>query len=100
MIDDAQATVIVPYDDEAKRLLDRMEKAERPGAADFRRLQQYAVSIPKQVRDEWLAAGVLRAVNAGIGEGLLRFEDCAHYREETGVDLKYSVQRESEYNII
>ena len=99
LIDDAQASVIVPYDDEAKRVLGRVAVADRPATADLRKLQQYAVSIPRRDRDAWLAAGVLKAVNRGLGEALLRFEDRAHYRDDTGVDLKAPERRDAAANL-
>jgi CRISPR-associated endonuclease/helicase Cas3 len=88
LIDDVQETVIVPYDEDARAVLDRISAVERPTAADLRRLQQYATSIPKSDRDAWLQAGALRPVHRGIGEALLRFEDLSHYRADTGVDLQ------------
>ncbi len=47
LIDDAQETAIVPYDDEAVAVLARVAVMDRPRAADLRKLQQYAVSIPE-----------------------------------------------------
>ena len=59
LIDDAGETVVVPYDAKAEAILARVAAVDRPQAADLRRLQQYAVSIPKPDRDAWLAAGAL-----------------------------------------
>jgi hypothetical protein len=74
---------------------------ERPIARDLRKLQQYAVSIPRRQRDDWLAAGVLRAVHPQLGDGLLRLEDRkSHYRDETGVDLAHPEQRDAAANLI
>lgn len=99
LIDDVQETVIVPYDDAAETTLYRVAAMDRPLAAGLRKLQQYAVSIPKRDRDAWLAAGVLRAVHPTIGQALLRFEDRAHYREETGVDLRNPERRDAAANL-
>jgi CRISPR-associated endonuclease/helicase Cas3 len=100
LIDDAQETVIVPYDEAACTILRRMTAMDRPSTMDLRKLQQYAVSVPKRDRDAWLAAGVLRAVHPAIGEALLRFEDRAHYRDDTGVDLLEPERRDAAANLI
>ena len=100
MIDDAQETVIVPYDDVANEVLARVAAMDRPARDDLRRLQQYAVSIPVRDRDAWLATGVLRAVHPALGEALLRFEDRAHYRDDTGVDLRAPERRDYASNIM
>ncbi len=88
MIDDQQETVIVPYDTGADAVLRRVAAVDRPARDDLRKLQQYAVSIPQREWKSWLAAGVLRPVHPALGDALLRFEDRAHYREETGVDSR------------
>ena len=100
MIDDRQETVIVPYDAGADAVLRRVAAVDRPARDDLRKLQQYAVSIPQREWKSWLAAGVLRPVHPALGDALLRFEDRAHYREETGVDLREPERREALTNII
>jgi CRISPR-associated endonuclease/helicase Cas3 len=99
MIDDAQETVVVPYDAEAELILKRVAAMERPMTADLRKLQQYAVSIPKRDWGAWLRAGVLHAVHPAVGEALLRFEDRAHYHADTGVDLREPERRDAASNI-
>lgn len=100
MIDDEQATVIVPYDGEAEAILARVAAMERPAVADLRKLQQYAVSIPRSDRDLWLTTGALHPVHGALGAALLRFEDVAHYRHDTGVDLQEPERRDAAANII
>ena len=100
MIDDRQETVIVPYGAEAEAVLRRVAAVDRPARDDLRKLQQYAVSIPQREWKAWLAAGVLRPVHPALGDALLRFEDRAHYREETGVDLREPERRDAGLNII
>ena len=100
LIDDEQATVIVPYDNTAKAILARVAAMERPAAADLRKLQQYAVSISRRDRDLWLASGVLRSVHGPLGGALMQFEDRAHYRDDTGVDLWERERREVQANIL
>lgn len=100
MIDDLQETVIVPYDAAAERLLAKIAAADRPTATDLRKLQQYAVAIPRREHSQWLAAGVLRAVSPSLGEAMLCFSDLAHYRDDTGVDLHQPERRDAGSNVI
>jgi CRISPR-associated endonuclease/helicase Cas3 len=93
LIDEAMEPVIVPWrandeDREAEDLLARIAMQPKPSAADLRQLQQYAVPIPKDRWNDWLARGVLTPVHSGLGDTMLRFADLAHYRPEAGVDLE------------
>ena len=99
LIDEAMEPVIVPWDEEAMRLLRDIGITERLIGSHMRRLQQYTVSIPRVARRDWLARGVLREVHPALGDGLLRFDDLAHYRPETGVDLDTLEMRAAESNI-
>jgi CRISPR-associated endonuclease/helicase Cas3 len=92
LIEDIMETVIVPWradpdDHEAERLLRAIGAMDLPRIPDLRRLQQYAVSIPHQARDTWLKVGALRPVHPAMGDALLCFDDMAHYRADTGLDL-------------
>lgn len=100
LIEDAMEPVVVPWDDEAARLLREIGAAERPLARHLRKLQQYTVSIPRQARDAWLRLGALRAAHPALGEGLLAFADTAHYRAETGIDLEALGLRAAESNVL
>jgi len=104
-IDDVMEPVIVPWkaseaDNEAEVLLRKIASMDRPLASDLRRLQQYTVSLPKNVWREWLAAGVLQRVNPALGDGLLHFKDLAHYGMETGVNVFNSDMRSPEMNVL
>jgi len=99
LIDEIMEPVVVPWDGEAEQLLREISAAERPMGTHLRRLQPYTVSIPRAARRDWLARGVLRAVHPALGEGLLRFNDLAHYRPETGVDLDTPEMRAAESNL-
>jgi CRISPR-associated endonuclease/helicase Cas3 len=104
MIDEAMAPVIVPWratpeDRTAEAVLGRIAGMERPRASDLRRLQQYTVPIPPQLRAAWLAQGVLRPVHAGVPE-LLRLDDLAQYRDTTGLDIADPSRRSAESNVI
>lgn len=100
IIEDEQATVIVPFDADAERLLKRIGGAPFPLAEELRRLQQYTVAIPPRDRERWLASSVLRRVHDRLGEDLLCFADLAHYRSDTGVDLWEPERRMASSNII
>lgn len=102
--EEAMAPVVVPWkahagDDEAKTLLDRVAAMQAPLTRDMRALQQYVVPIPTRVRADWLAKGVLKPVNPALGEAILRFDDLAHYREETGVEISDPTYRASDNNV-
>jgi len=99
LIDDVMQPVIVPWNDVAKTVIRAVAAAERPRRDDIRRLQQFTVGIPKFARDAWLAAGVLTPVHRRLGEAMLCFADCAHYRTHTGVDLDEPTRRDSEDNV-
>ena len=87
LIEDRMEPVVVPWDRDAVALLAEIAAADRPRTGHLRRLQQYTVSIPPQVRGEWLARGALSPVHPALGDGLLAFADLAHYRENSGLDI-------------
>ena len=91
MIEDYKEPVIVPWradpeDRSAEKLLAAIEMKSRPSGSDYRRLQQYTVSIRPDTRD-WLALGVLKPVHPAIGDALLKFADLCRYDPRTGLDL-------------
>jgi CRISPR-associated endonuclease/helicase Cas3 len=105
LIDDIMEPVIVPWradasDDDADRLLGKIRNMDRPRATELRRLQRYTVSIPRESYRAWLAMGALKPVHPALGNSLLCFEDLAHYRPETGLDLGDIGLRSAESNII
>lgn len=104
MIDEVMEPVIVPWradeaDREAEELLARIAAQPKPSGRDLRRLQQYAVPIPRDKWKDWLARGVLTQVHPAFGEVMLRFTDLAHYRPDTGVDLDEPTYRDAERNV-
>jgi CRISPR-associated endonuclease/helicase Cas3 len=104
MIEEAMEPVIVPWrmdetDSHAETILARIVRAEKPARDDLRALQQYVVGIPRLIRDEWLAREVLKPVHPQLGEAMLRFEDCALYRPDTGLDTQRSTYRDAEANV-
>ena len=100
LIDEVMEPVVVPWDEEAARLLREIAAAERPMSRHLRRLQQYTVSIPREARGAWLALGALRPVHPALAEGLLAFGDAAHYRAATGLDLEALGLRAAESNVL
>ncbi len=104
MIDEVMDPVIVPWratpDDRAcETILARVAAMNKPLGPDLRALQQYVVAIPRKVRADWLALGVLRPVHRALGEALLRFEGLAHYDAAMGVQLGNPLERRAEDNV-
>lgn len=93
MIEDYNEPVIVPWqarqgDRNAGKLLAEIASKPRPFLGDYRRLQQYIVMIPPNVRGQWLADGVLIPVHPALGDALLKFADLGRYDPKTGLDLE------------
>jgi CRISPR-associated endonuclease/helicase Cas3 len=74
-------------DRSAEQLLTAIASKPRPFASDFRRLQQYTVSIPPKARGQWLSLGMLTPVHPAIGDALLKFADLGRYDRSTGLDV-------------
>jgi len=68
MIETAMEPVIIPYDEEGRRLLAELAKAERPGRL-ARKLQPYIVNVPRSAFERLRAIGKVKAVQED------RFED-------------------------
>jgi len=96
---------IVPWradarDNEASDLLRRIAAQPTPVRGDLRRLQQYAVPIPRRVHDLWLARGVLTPVHPGLGKAMLKFDDLSLYDADTGVNVENPTERDAGSNVI
>lgn len=80
MIDDAMDPVIVPWagedgtDPGIGRLLARIAAMDKPLRDDLRQLQQYTVTVPPRLREEWLAKGVVRPVSHWLGDALVQID--------------------------
>ena len=98
LIDSPLQAVVVPWDEVGVRLFKNIARSDRPRVADLRRLQQYVVSIPRKARDEWLRRGALKPLHPALGDTLLGFDDLAHYRADTGLDLDDVGLRAAESN--
>jgi CRISPR-associated endonuclease/helicase Cas3 len=68
MIETATEPVIIPYDEEGRRLLMELAKAKRPGRL-ARKLQPYIVNVPRSAFERLRAIGKVKAVQED------RFED-------------------------
>jgi CRISPR-associated endonuclease/helicase Cas3 len=100
LIDDVMQPVIVPFDADAERHLNALGAMDKPSRQTLRRLQPYIVSIPTRARQYWLGLGVLSPAHPALGDALLKFEDLAHYRAESGLDLTDIGMRGAEANIL
>lgn len=99
LITEDMPPVIVPYDEDARGILAALAAAERPVARLVRALQPYVVTIPRHLRDRWLAQGVLRRAHPAAGEALLRLEDTSLYDEATGLRIDDPDMRAAESNV-
>lgn len=62
MIETHMQPLIIPFDDEAERLIDSLRHADQIGGL-LRKLQYYTVQIPESVLDALLKAGRIEAIN-------------------------------------
>jgi CRISPR-associated endonuclease/helicase Cas3 len=99
LIDDIMDPVVVPWDGEAEKLLDRIAAQDRPRRNDLRQLQQYVVPIPKRTRETWLAIGILKPIHSQLGDAVLRLDNLDKYDAETGLRLD-EAERTADQNVI
>ncbi|OOF66379.1 CRISPR-associated helicase/endonuclease Cas3 [Rodentibacter sp. Ppn85] len=62
MIETHMQPLIIPFDDEAERLIDSLRHADQIGSL-LRKLQRYTVQIPESSLDALLKAGRIEAIN-------------------------------------
>lgn len=91
LIETAMAPVIVPWtgadgrDDTAKRLLEAVRWAERPGRI-ARKLQPYVVQVPPRIRTNLVVAGVAEVVRKDAFDyQFVVLSNMDLYRPETGL---------------
>lgn len=99
LIDEAMDPVLIPYDADAVAALDALARADHPPARALRKLQQYVVPVPKQVRAAMLARGDAVVVRDDYGDQFVRTPDRNLYDEALGLRLKGITDRSSEDNI-
>lgn len=100
LIDEAMDPVLIPYDADAEAALRALAQSEFPPAGTLRKLQQYVVPVPKQVRTAMLARGDAVVVREDYGDQFVRIPDMKLYDEALGLMLERITDRSSEDNII
>lgn len=85
MIDSVQMPVIVPYDDEAADLIERLRHAEKSGGL-ARKLQQYIVQLPRQAYDALRDVGAIQPIAATKwGEQFMALVNMEIYSQRYGL---------------
>jgi CRISPR-associated endonuclease/helicase Cas3 len=93
--------VIVPWDDQAKKALEVLRKAESPPGWVLRKLQQYTVAVPEKTWQEMLKVGAIESVNPHFGDRFVALENLELYDKKcTGLSLGDPTSRTAEGNII
>ncbi|WP_431471159.1 CRISPR-associated helicase/endonuclease Cas3 [Sphingosinithalassobacter sp. LHW66-3] len=100
MIDEAMDPVLIPYDADAVKALHALARADLPPAGTLRKLQQYVVPVPKQVRAALLASGDAVVVRAECGDRFVRLGDMSLYDRSRGLALSAPEWRVSEQNVM
>lgn len=75
MIDETMEPVIVPWDNDARGIIDELRFAEFPPSGVQRRLQQYVVPVPARVRAGMLASGAVEPVKPEYGDRFIVLSD-------------------------
>jgi len=83
MIDDAGVPIVVPYRAEGKRLVKRVQDPKPLNRDDYRQLQRYTVSVPKQSFENLLMRGSLD-YDDGSGRTAVLLEESL-YDEQLGL---------------
>jgi CRISPR-associated endonuclease/helicase Cas3 len=84
MIESVQMPVIVPYDDEARRLLNELQHVEKSGGI-VRKLQLYLVQAPKQGFDAMYTVGAIQPVAEKWGEQFMMLTNPEIYDDKFGL---------------
>ncbi len=86
IIDDYQKPIIVPYDDDAKKLLAKLTDAESCGEI-ARQLQSYLVQIPESAYNKMYGAGALEIVaEQKFAKQFVRLVDDSLYHPDYGLN--------------
>ena len=95
MIEDTMIPVIIPYNDEARRLVQALEHAPHIGWI-MRGLQPYTVGVPRRVRAALIASGAVAAVRQTDFPGQLAvLANMDIYRPEVGLTWDDPVFRDA-----
>ncbi|WP_066720866.1 CRISPR-associated endonuclease Cas3'' [Sphingomonas pituitosa] len=100
MIDEAMDPVLIPYDAEAEDALHALAHAPFPPSGILRKLQQYAVPVPKKLRATMLASGIARIVREDFGDRFVVLQDRERYDDVRGLDITEAAWRSSEENVL
>lgn len=100
LIDEVMDPVLIPHDVEAEGALDALLHAPVPPAGILRKLQQYAVPVPKKVRATMLASGVARVVREDYGDRFVVLQDPERYDRLRGLNIDDALWRSSEQNML
>lgn len=100
MIDEAMDPVLIPYDAEAEEALHALAHAPFPPGGILRKLQQYAVPVPKKLRATMLASGIARVVREDYGDRFVVLQDRDRYADVSGLDIAEASWRSSEENVL
>lgn len=84
MIDSVQMPVIVPYDDEATNLIERLRHAEKSGGL-ARKLQPFLVQLPRQGYNALCDAGAIERVADKWGEQFMVLGTVHLYHHDYGL---------------
>jgi len=100
MIDEVMDPVIVPYDAEAEAAINALRHADFPPAGIRRKLQQYAVPVPKAARAGLLLSGAAEHIRPETyGDRFIVLTSRASYDDDLGLSLD-PTWRSNESNII
>jgi len=98
MIDDEAEPVLIPFDDEARRLLAALRAADRPPREVMRGLQQYFVGLRRPQLATLLATGAVQLV--GLHEAIYELVSENLYLDDIGLVFDDPTARSIEDNII
>lgn len=88
LIDEVMDPVLIPYDVEAQEALAALASAPVPPAGVLRKLQQYAVPVPKKIRATLLASGAAKVVREDYGDRFVVLQDRDRYDDVRGLAIE------------
>jgi CRISPR-associated endonuclease/helicase Cas3 len=97
MIEEEQRTVIVPFDEDGRRLLRGLAAAERPPREIMRKLQRHVVTLRDRPFASLVVAGAVQKV--GQHDGLFQLVNERLYRDDMGLTFDDPTFRAAEDSI-
>jgi len=99
LIEDGMLPVLIPFDGEARRLLEALETTERVGEV-ARGLQPYVVQVPPGQFARLCAAGVVQPIAPHrFGEQFWQLMSASLYRNDVGLTWEDPTYRAAEANV-